>query len=102
MSGNLWGTDDFTHRGFRQFYREWQPRHESSPPVLALHGSLTQSGMWNAIAEGVASVPADPAAFRATLDLFLIEKALYELRYEIANRPDWMQIPLRGLLEITQ
>jgi maltose alpha-D-glucosyltransferase/alpha-amylase len=53
-------------------------------------------------AEGVASVPSNPAAFRATLELFLIEKALYELRYEIANRPDWIQIPLRGLLEITQ
>jgi maltose alpha-D-glucosyltransferase/alpha-amylase len=51
---------------------------------------------------GLASVPADPAAFRATLDLFLIEKALYELRYEIANRPDWVEIPLRGLLELIQ
>ena len=52
-------------------------------------------------AGGLASVPADPAAFHALLDLFLIEKALYELRYEIANRPDWIEIPLRGLLELT-
>ncbi|HUP31134.1 MAG TPA: maltose alpha-D-glucosyltransferase [Usitatibacter sp.] len=53
-------------------------------------------------AAGVASVPADPAGFKSTLELFLIEKALYELRYEIANRPDWVEIPLRGLLEIVQ
>ncbi|HYC35869.1 MAG TPA: maltose alpha-D-glucosyltransferase [Usitatibacter sp.] len=52
-------------------------------------------------AEGVASVPAQAGAFSALLDLFLIEKALYELRYEIANRPDWIEIPLRGLLELT-
>jgi maltose alpha-D-glucosyltransferase/alpha-amylase len=51
-------------------------------------------------AEGVASVPSDAVSFRATLDLFLIEKGLYELRYEMANRPDWVEIPLRGLLEL--
>ncbi|HSN19346.1 MAG TPA: maltose alpha-D-glucosyltransferase [Usitatibacter sp.] len=51
-------------------------------------------------ARGLASVPADPAAFQSLLELFLIEKALYELRYEIAQRPDWIGIPLRGLLEL--
>jgi maltose alpha-D-glucosyltransferase/alpha-amylase len=45
-------------------------------------------------------VPADEESRRALLDLFLIEKALYELRYEAANRPDWIAIPLRGLLEL--
>ncbi len=50
---------------------------------------------------GIASVPRDEAAFAALLDLFLLDKALYELRYEIANRPDWVPIPLRGLLELT-
>ena len=37
---------------------------------------------------------------RAILDLFLIQKAAYEIGYELANRPDWVGIPLRGLLEI--
>jgi maltose alpha-D-glucosyltransferase/alpha-amylase len=31
------------------------------------------------------------------LALFELEKALYELRYEIGNRPDWVRVPLRGL-----
>jgi maltose alpha-D-glucosyltransferase/alpha-amylase len=53
-------------------------------------------------AAGLASVPADAASFKATLELFLLEKALYEMRYEIANRPDWMEIPLRGLMEIAK
>jgi len=52
-------------------------------------------------AQGVASVPADGTSLGSLLDLFLIEKALYELRYEAANRPDWIAIPLRGLLELT-
>jgi maltose alpha-D-glucosyltransferase/alpha-amylase len=33
--------------------------------------------------------------------LFEIEKASYELRYELANRPDWVAIPLRGILELS-
>ncbi|TAL99666.1 MAG: maltose alpha-D-glucosyltransferase [Paraburkholderia sp.] len=31
------------------------------------------------------------------LDLFLIEKAAYEIRYEAANRPTWLALPVRGL-----
>jgi maltose alpha-D-glucosyltransferase/alpha-amylase len=31
------------------------------------------------------------------LDLFLLEKAAYEIRYEAANRPGWLPVPLRGL-----
>ena len=40
------------------------------------------------------------AAFDAAqplLDLFELEKALYELRYEIDNRPDWVGVPLAGI-----
>ena len=33
----------------------------------------------------------------ALLDLFLLEKAAYEIRYEAANRPGWIGVPLRGL-----
>jgi maltose alpha-D-glucosyltransferase/alpha-amylase len=38
----------------------------------------------------------------ALLDLFLIEKAAYEIRYEAANRPTWLAIPLQGLTAITE
>jgi maltose alpha-D-glucosyltransferase/alpha-amylase len=34
------------------------------------------------------------------LDLFLLEKCAYEICYEAANRPEWLAIPLRGLVEI--
>ena len=33
------------------------------------------------------------------LGLFELEKALYELRYEIGNRPAWVGIPLQGILD---
>ena len=38
---------------------------------------------------------------RSLLELFEIEKVLYELRYEINNRPGWVQVPLRGILALT-
>ena len=39
---------------------------------------------------------------RGLLDLFVLEKALYELRYELANRPDWAAIPLHGILALAR
>jgi maltose alpha-D-glucosyltransferase/alpha-amylase len=36
----------------------------------------------------------------ALLRLFVLEKALYELNYELNNRPDWARIPLRGILDL--
>ncbi len=47
-----------------------------------------------------AGLYADGAAFDASrplLDLFELEKALYELRYELDNRPDWVGVPLAGI-----
>jgi maltose alpha-D-glucosyltransferase/alpha-amylase len=35
------------------------------------------------------------------LTLFEIEKALYEVRYELANRPDWAGIPMRSLISFS-
>ena len=34
---------------------------------------------------------------KCLIDAFTIEKAAYEIAYEIANRPDWVDVPLRGL-----
>ena len=44
--------------------------------------------------------PSDPEFEQALLDLFLIQKAAYEVGYEMAMRPDWIDIPLRGLLAL--
>jgi maltose alpha-D-glucosyltransferase/alpha-amylase len=44
-----------------------------------------------------AGVCASLEAARGLLDLFVLEKALYELRYELNNRPDWVAIPMQGV-----
>ena len=45
-------------------------------------------------------VPTDEAELRNLLELSALQKVLYELSYELNNRPDWVSIPLRGLLEL--
>ena len=45
-------------------------------------------------------VPSDPELLRRALDAFLLEKALYELTYELDNRPDWVDLPLGYLLRL--
>ena len=51
-------------------------------------------------AAGVASYPADAGEAARLIALFTLEKALYELRYELANRPDWVGIPLAAVLDV--
>jgi maltose alpha-D-glucosyltransferase/alpha-amylase len=43
-----------------------------------------------------------PEAEAPLLDLFLVEKAAYEIRYEAANRPTWLPLPLRGLAALAE
>ena len=45
-------------------------------------------------------VPADSEDVRMLLDLFMLEKALYEIRYELANRPHWVGWPLAAVSEM--
>ncbi len=44
--------------------------------------------------------PSDPVAFEGLLQAFLLEKAVYEVGYELNNRPDWVAIPIRGIFQV--
>jgi trehalose synthase-fused probable maltokinase len=46
-------------------------------------------------------VPADPAEFQRLLDVFLLEKAVYEVAYELNHRPAWASIPLTALARLS-
>jgi trehalose synthase-fused probable maltokinase len=45
-------------------------------------------------------VPPGDDARRRLLSVFELEKAVYELRYELNNRPDWVRIPVAGILRL--
>ncbi len=42
--------------------------------------------------------PADEREWFGMLSFFLLEKAFYEIEYELAHRPDWLRVPLSGTL----
>ncbi len=67
--------------------------------------SMTQVAFLDAYREtmdGAPVHPADPDFERALLDLHLIQKASYEVEYEMTMRPDWIDIPLQGLLALVE
>jgi maltose alpha-D-glucosyltransferase / alpha-amylase len=68
-----------------------QWRDQSVAAVLAAyHEFLVDPRLW----------PGDAAIADRLLDFFLMEKALYEIEYELAHRPDWIRVPLIGFLRI--
>ena len=47
-----------------------------------------------------AFLPPNEAGAQILMDAFLLRKAVYELGYELTTRPDWVEIPLRAIIEL--
>jgi trehalose synthase-fused probable maltokinase len=50
----------------------------------------------------LALLPSGEAAIDHLLSVFELEKAVYELRYELDNRPDWVAIPVAGIKRLLE
>jgi maltose alpha-D-glucosyltransferase/alpha-amylase len=68
---------------------EWRDRSVAEF-IAAYRDSMTDQRLW----------PADPYAAEQVLNFFLLEKALYEIEYELAHRPEWLRVPLTGMIRI--
>ena len=77
-------------------------RVELEPHAERWHGRARAAFLsaWIAATAGAPFIPAEGAEFARLLDAFLLEKALYEIAYELNNRPAWLGIPLRGAAQI--
>ncbi|HEV8435125.1 MAG TPA: putative maltokinase, partial [Thermoanaerobaculia bacterium] len=49
---------------------------------------------------GARHLPPSREEINVLLNAYLLEKALYEVSYELNNRPEWVRIPLRGVLDL--
>jgi maltose alpha-D-glucosyltransferase / alpha-amylase len=74
LAGALEGWRDHSVRAFLAAYRQ----------------SLTDGRLW----------PRSQEDADRLLDFFLLEKAFYEIEYELAHRPDWLRVPLAGTWRI--
>jgi maltose alpha-D-glucosyltransferase/alpha-amylase len=55
-----------------------------------------------AIAGKAAFLPSNPEDLGVLLDALLLDKAIYELGYELNNRPAWARIPLIGIRQLLE
>jgi maltose alpha-D-glucosyltransferase / alpha-amylase len=78
---------------------------EGLEPWVKLWENRTRQAFLDGYQEGVgnaASYPEDEEHARALIELFTLEKALYEIRYELDNRPDWVGIPIKSVLDLLE
>mgnify|MGYP005841671205 FL=1 len=62
--------------------------------------AFLRSYLW--VMQDLPVLPHDRDDLHVLLEAFVLEKAVYELGYELNNRPDWVNIPLRGILELLE
>jgi maltose alpha-D-glucosyltransferase/alpha-amylase len=57
-------------------------------------------GAYLTTAAGASFLPREQCEVKLLLDVFLLEKAVYELGYEINNRPTWVRVPIAGIQQV--
>ncbi len=84
----------FTHNRAEDLeaFLPWAKACEAWSSASFLKGYLTAM-------EGSSLVPADRGEFFRALLPFMIDKAFYEIFYEVNNRPDWLRVPVSSVLE---
>ncbi len=80
---------DDRREGFEQWARFWHDQVSA----LFLEEYLE-------VASGGGFLPRSREELRILLEAYLLDKAIYELGYELNNRPKWVNIPLQGILSL--
>jgi maltose alpha-D-glucosyltransferase/alpha-amylase len=79
-----------------------EDRPTLAPWAAAWHNQVARSyaaGYFEAMA-GTDLLPRSPEARQTVLGLYLLERALSEVEYELSRRSDWVAIPLRAVLRL--
>jgi maltose alpha-D-glucosyltransferase/alpha-amylase len=89
--------------GLDQYVQRHPDAQRALEPWLRLWQNAVSAMFLNAYRQTIAANPEllpEPAQAQALLNAYLLEKALYELLYELNNRPAWVKIPLSGILAL--
>jgi maltose alpha-D-glucosyltransferase/alpha-amylase len=88
------GEQQTTDLSVRSALETWAAAWETEIRTLFLEG-------YREAVTGKSLIPDAPDALRSVLAVFELEKAVYELGYEMNNRPDWIWVPVQGIRAIT-
>jgi len=96
VAGMLRSFSYVEHSALRSVAHDEVEFHKLAPLANAWKAEVRNEFLaaYHETAQGSALTPG-----QGLLGLFELEKALYELRYELTNRPTWAGIPLQGILE---
>jgi maltose alpha-D-glucosyltransferase/alpha-amylase len=99
-------------------YAAYAPLLQQADAAQAPHGQIQRFGSWARfwqrwvstaflksyfeVANQSIFIPRDQDDLARLLDFYLLDKAIYELGYELNNRPSWVRIPLDGISQLLQ
>ncbi|HVD42276.1 MAG TPA: phosphotransferase [Gaiellaceae bacterium] len=75
--------------------------HGIDPPV-GWEGQVRSEFLAGYLAEVDPAIVPSSGTLERRLVLFELEKALYELRYELGHRPDWVRVPVAGIVQLLE
>ncbi len=85
-----------------QWRRAWTRRVQSDYWQRYVEVITAGSESGGGTSGSVSLIPADPADARLLLNAHVVLKALYEVRYELANRPAWVSWPLAAVVQMIE
>lgn len=96
----------FNYAGYGSLFLEGHTRQEDIEmlePYAELWSHYMSGFFMEAYLEkvkGTQLIPENKEDLKIMMDVFLLSKVFYELNYELNNRPDWVLIPIKGILNI--
>jgi maltose alpha-D-glucosyltransferase/alpha-amylase len=92
----------FSYAAYAALFERLDDRERLEPWARSVQSWLSGAFLdgYLAAAGDALFLPTDRTDFTRLLELYILDKAVYELHYELNNRPDWVGIPLSGMLRI--
>jgi maltose alpha-D-glucosyltransferase/alpha-amylase len=103
IAGMVRSIDYAASAAFERALEAWPDEHTRLLQALEDFGRKSIAAFMSSYREALTHPqlwPSDPADSDRLLDFFVLEKAFYEINYELANRPNWLRVPLMGLQRI--
>jgi maltose alpha-D-glucosyltransferase/alpha-amylase len=103
VAGLLRSIDYAAHMSLDRFTQERPQDRSALQSFVRQWRTLTAQTFLEGYKDAIAGsrvYPQDGATGRALIQFFTLEKALYEITYELGSRPAWVTIPLEGLIDL--